>query len=218
MPDMTIADVYEKYKIMPNLRLHQLRVAAVARRLAEVRGADIELVTQAGLLHDMGNIMKTDFNQFPPEFYGDRTISYWEEVKKDCGERYGQDEHTATAAIAGEIGVEDVVLSIINNMGFSKAEAILENATPELQIIEYADQRVAPYGITSMSERLREGHERYAAKAGSDYSEDEMFNKNYRVLEELERKLFAGIDLKPEDLSEESLRESIEALRGYEIA
>jgi hypothetical protein len=69
-----------------------------------------------------------------------------------------------------------------------------------------------------MSERLQEGHKRYAAKEGSDYSDDEMFNKNYRVLEELERRLFAGIDLKPEDLSEESLSESMRTLRSYEIA
>ncbi len=217
MPHMKAWDAYETYKIMPNLRLHQLRVASVARALAQARKADVELVTKVGLLHDMGNIMKSDLTQFPAEFYGDQDISYWEGVKRECGERYGADEHIATAAIAREMGLSESVVEIIDGMGFSKAETILENASLELQIAEYADQRVAPYGITSMTERLREGHERYAAKHGSDYGGDDTFNKNHRVLEELERRLFAGIDLAPEDLNDESLKGEIESLRDYEL-
>ena len=83
MPDMTIWEAYEAYRIMPNLRLHQLRVAAVARELAQALHADVELVTRAALLHDMGNIMKSDLTQFPPEFYGDEGLAYWEEVKAE---------------------------------------------------------------------------------------------------------------------------------------
>lgn len=218
MPDMTIWEAYEAYRIMPNLRLHQLRVAAVARELALALHADAELVIRAALLHDMGNIMKSNFDQFPPEFYGEEGFAYWEGVKADCALRYGSDEHAATAAIAREIGVGEPIVKMLGGMGFSKAPSILETGSLELQILEYADQRVAPYGIVSMEERLREGHERYKAREHSEYGEnDSIFQHNCELLRELEQKLFDGLKITPEMLSEGSLAKSIESLRDYVI-
>ena len=204
---------------MPNLRLHQLRVAALARELAVALHADYELVTRAGLLHDMGNIMKTDFTQFPPEFYGDKGITYWQNIQNEFAEKYGPDEHTATAAIARKIGVSDDVLFLIQSMGFSKAENIFLNGSPELQILEYADQRVAPNGVVSMEERLHEGHERYKARAKTEYgNNDREFEKNHAVLKRLEQKLFDGLLITPDMLTEASLHDTIESLRSYVIA
>lgn len=215
---MTIWEAYETYRIMPNLRLHQLRVAAVAHALAIARGADVEMVTRAGLLHDMGNIMKTDFTQFPPDFYGDEDVSYWEAVKRECGEKYGPDEHTATAAIAREMGVGEDIVTLMDSMGFSKIESIFQNGTVELQILEYADQRVAPYGIVSMNERLREGHERYKSRVRTDYGEnDGEFEKNHAILKGMEQRLFEGLSITPESLTEESLKDTMESLRSFEV-
>lgn len=218
MPRMTIWEAYERYNIMPNLRLHQLRVAALARELAIACHADRELVTRAALLHDMGNIMKSDLMLFPPEFYGSEGIEYWEQVKREVGERYGDDEHAATAAIARELGASDEIIHMLDSMGFSKAGSILKEGTLELQILEYADQRVAPYGITSMDERLREGHERYKARAESDYGENnDLFEHNHALLKQLESKLFRDLMITPDMLTEESLSGTIESLKRYEI-
>lgn len=219
MPGMKISEIYERYRIMPNLQLHQLRVASVARELGLALHADSELLTKAGLLHDMGNIMKSDLTQFPPEFYGNKSIEYWQSVKDDFGIRYGADEHIATAAIAREIGAGEEIIHLLDSMGFSKAEAILHEGSLELQILEYADQRVAPYGITSMTERLREGHQRYKARKESDYGEDDgLFEHNHAILCELEKKLFEGLLITPEMLNEESLKGTIESLKEYEIS
>ena len=216
---MTIWDAYETYRIMPNLRLHQLRVAAVARTLAQALGADVDVVTKAGLLHDMGNIMKADFSQFPPEFYGDHDISYWQDVQADCACRFGADEHIATAAIARDIGVSENIIALMDGMGFSKSSHILNEGSLELQILEYADQRVAPYGIVSMMERLQEGHERYKARVRSDYGEDDRrFEENLETLQELERKLFSGLAITPSSLTEESLSSTMDSLRSFVIA
>lgn len=216
---MTIWEAYEHYHIMPNLRLHQLRVAAVARTLAEALGADRELVTHAGLLHDMGNIMKTDFTQFPAEFYGDNGLAYWEQVKADCGDRFGHDEHTATAAIARDIGVSKDIVEIMDAMGFSKAAQISEHGSLELQILEYADQRVAPHGIVSMEERLREGHARYKDRTRTEYGENDVeFHENAAHLKQMEQKLFASLLITPDMLNEESLTGMMESLRSYVIA
>lgn len=219
MPRMTIWDAYEHYNIMPNLRLHQLRVAALARELALALKADHELVTKAALLHDMGNIMKSDLKVFPPDFYGDEGIEYWEKVKSEYGEKYGKDEHEATVSIARELGAGETVVAMLGSMGFSKAESILNEGSLELQILEYADQRVAPYGITSMEERLREGHERYKRRVDSDYGEDDqLFEHNRTMLKRLEAKLFEGLLITPDMLTEESLAGTIESLKGYQIA
>jgi putative nucleotidyltransferase with HDIG domain len=215
---MTTWEAYETYRIMPNLRLHQLRVAALARELALALGADHDMVTKAGLLHDMGNIMKTDFTQFPPEFYGEKGIEYWQQVQKECGERYGADEHAASEAIVREIGVGDEVLQLVGAMGFSKAKQILAEGSLELQILEYADQRVAPQGIVSMNERLQEGHARYKKRVRSDYGKnDQQFEENYAVCQEIEKKLFAGLLITPEMLTEASLTSTIESLKDYQI-
>ena len=218
MPRMKNMEAYERYNIMPNLRLQQLRVAAVARELALALKADHELVTKAALLHDMGNIMKSDLTLFPPEFYGSEGVEYWERVKKEVGERYGADEHAATAAIAREIGAGEEILGMLDSMGFSKAESILNDGSVELQILEYADQRVAPYGITSMDERLREGHKRYKQRVESDYGEDDaLFERNHAICTQIEAKLFAGLMITPDMLNEESLRGTIESLKHYKI-
>ncbi len=218
MARMTIWEAYETYRIMPNLRLHQLRVASLARTLAAALGADAETVTRAGLLHDMGNIMKTEFTTFPPEFYGDKDVAYWQAVKDECAAKYGSDEHSATAAIVREIGVGEDIVRLIDSMGFSKAEHVLNEGSLELQVLEYADQRVAPYGVVSMTERLKEGHERYKSRVGSDYAEpDREFEKNHATLSELERRLFDGLQITPESLTEESLKDTIGSLRTYRI-
>lgn len=219
MPLMTIWEAYDLYRIMPNLRLHQLRVAAVARALALEHGIDAKQVTHAGVLHDMGNIMKSDMSQFPPEFYAPEGREYWEGVKTDVAARFGKNEHSATAAILRDLGIDEGIVSLIDGMGFSKAAVICSEGSLELQILEYADQRVGPYGIVSMEERLHEGHERYKSRVRADYgSNDGEFEKNSDLLRGLEQRLFDGLSISPESLTEESLKDSIESLRSYVIA
>ena len=62
-----ITDIYEKYKIMPLLAMHQIRVAAVAMMICDSLSVPIDKdsVIKACLLHDIGNIIKFDLNHFP---------------------------------------------------------------------------------------------------------------------------------------------------------
>jgi putative nucleotidyltransferase with HDIG domain len=215
---MTIWEAYDRYKIMPNLRLHQMRVAAVARTLALALGIHHETVTRAGLVHDMGNIMKSDMSQFPEAFYAPEGRAYWENVKKDMGARFGTDEHSATGAILRDLGMDAEIIALISGMGFSKAEAIAAHGSPELRVLEYADQRVGPYGIVSMQERLHEGHERYKNRIRTEYgSNDTVFNKNRDILLSMERELFTHLPIRPESLTEHALKGTIESLRDYRI-
>ena len=98
-----IQDIYDKYQILPILREHQLRVAAVAKMLCLnlKKPVKTEQVVLACLFHDMGNIIKFDLKSFP-EFYEPLGVAYWQKVKEDFIIKYGHDEHEANIAISKE--------------------------------------------------------------------------------------------------------------------
>lgn len=214
---MTTDEIYAHYRIMPNLQLHQLRVAAVARMIGTLRNAEIDLLVRAGLLHDMGNILKADLSLFPTEFYGDRDRTYWEAVKESFG-TYGRNEHEATLSIVRELNQPERVIGLIEGMGFSKAKDILETGSLELRILEYADQRVSPYGVTSMRERLEEGRARYMRVHAPVLNNDAVFETSFQACVDLEKLLFRDLALSPSDINEESIQPAIQELRGYQLA
>ena len=216
---MTVQEAYEKYRITPALQLHQLRAAGIARILCEKHPGvkDKKSPVIACLFHDMGNIIKFDLAALP-EFLEPQGPAYWQNVKDEYTAKYGTDEHTATYAINREIGVPSEVQNLIEAMGFSKAEAIAESGSVELQILEYSDQRVAPHGVASLEERLADGHARYIMRKGKKHTDHEdVYKKNAAGIEKIERQLFVGLSIKPEDINEEKVAPFFEEFRKYEI-
>ena len=98
-----ITDIYKKYNLMQNLVEHQLRVTAVAEMICETLDVpvDKDLVVRVCLLHDMGNIIKSDLNYFP-EFVKPEGLEYWQKVKDEFIEKHGNEEHFATEKICKE--------------------------------------------------------------------------------------------------------------------
>jgi len=81
---MKVSEIYEKYKIMPQLQTHMLRVAGVASTIVENFEGKIDrktIITTA-LLHDLGNMAKIKLDAFP-EFAQPRGIDYWQKVLKE---------------------------------------------------------------------------------------------------------------------------------------
>lgn len=216
---MTAQELYETYKTMPGLQVHQLRVAAVGRMLAEhISDADVHAVTLAGLFHDMGNIIKADLTVFP-EFLEPQGFSYWQQVKDEYVAAYGTDEHAATDAIAGNIGLPESVQYVISHIKFANTPDILASGPLELQIIKYADLRVAPHGVVSIEERLREGKKRYGGKpfdTGAPYS-DEEYTRITDACFALEKMLLEKAGLKSEDVRDDVIAPAAETLRSYAI-
>ncbi len=93
---MTVGEIYDSYRIMPGLQLHQLRVAAVGKTVCDHfdRRVDMQSVLLACLFHDMGNIIKADLGLFKG-LLGEQSREYWEGVKQEYVEKYGTDEHVA---------------------------------------------------------------------------------------------------------------------------
>lgn len=208
---MTIQEIYQKYRIMPNLQLHMYRVAAVGLMIVEnfdnPDELDAEAIAQALLLHDMGNILKFDLQYFP-DFLEPEGLEYWQSVKDEFEKEYGKNVHAATLDIAKEIGASSRVEELIDAVGFNHARRNLDSSDFSQKICAYADMRVAPHGVVSLEERLVDGRKRYAKADSKD-----TFSYVMGVyLRKIEKQIFERCGIDEEDIAEESVKEKIRQL------
>lgn len=215
----TTQQFYEYYRIMPNLQLHQLRVAAVAKMICDdlTREVDTHTVILAGLFHDMGNILKSDLATFP-EFNEPEGVAHWQLIKDDFARKYGTDEHHATTAIAREIGISKDAMRCMGGIGFSKLIETRDSDSFEQKICEYADLRVGPHGVLSMGGRIDEASGRYRGRHTDMPSDNEQFEQLKAAAYEIEQQIFAEATIAPEDVTEQSIQQLIAELRSYPVA
>ncbi len=216
----TVVEIYETYRIMPQLQLHQLRVAAVAQTVCNslkisVNSQDVIL---ACLFHDMANIIKSDFDHFPDSFRGPQPRSYWDGIKSEYIEKYGSNTHAAALIIAKELSLPDSVRKLIDEISFSRLEITRDSGSPAQKITEYADLRVGPHGVLSLADRIADIRVRYAGKPGSETPDDaDRFNMLAQAAHGIEQQLFEFTGIKPEDINDESVAPIIEELRKYQV-
>lgn len=211
-----IVDIYKEYKIMPNLVMHQMRVAAVAMQIIESMDIEVdkEIIVKACLLHDMGNIIKFKLDHFP-EQNEPAGIDYWQSVKDEYIIKYGEKEHIANFKIAKELGVSDYILDLINCVDSSIVEILAMNNDFNKKICMYADGRVTPHGVVSIEERSMEAKERYKYHPNTFDEESRLhFNKNLYLME---NQIFSHSKIRPEDINDESIKDYLEKLKDYSI-
>lgn len=216
---MKISEVYKKYQIPEHLQLHMYRVAGVSALICDHFNQDIDrdLIVSSCLLHDMGNIVKFDFS-LNPEKFNDKGINYWKNVQKKIISRYGKDDHEATMNIVEELNVDNKILEIIDNIAFSRAEAIYKSENYNLKITSYSDQRVSIYGVVSMKERHREGRKRYLKRPDIKVNTSEKeFEKLSEWMRRLEAQIFDHTDINPKFISEETVTQIIPDLYNFKI-
>lgn len=114
---MKISDIYKKYGIPPNLQEHMLRVYAIVSLTEKHwvgKNIDWKQAKKVALLHDLGNIVKFDFDQHP-EFLGDeqKNVERWKKVQKKIIDKYGSDDHKATEKMLEDIGMDKDNIKII---------------------------------------------------------------------------------------------------------
>lgn len=213
---MNILDVYKKYQIMPNLKIHQLRVAAVAslicKNLKNKDLVDIFEITKSCLLHDMGNILKFDLSFFP-EFTQPEGLGYWQEVKTNFGKMYGESEYIATQNIIKELNQSENFLENSNKTGFSKAVEALNSQNLNWMICNYSDMRVGPFGILSLKERTEDGKKRHE-RNNSTGKKNTNFSEIILVLEKIEKNIFEKCDFLPSEINNERVNSEIELLKS----
>ena len=219
---MTIAKVYEKYRIMPQLAEHQFKVAGVAKLLCEnlKTAVDCREVVAACLLHDMGNIIKFDLKftaELLPGRFAPAELKTWQEVKDSYLEKYGPDEHHATLLIGQELGVGERILELIDCIGFQNGQS--NAASPDFgkKICAYSDMRVGPLGVISLEQRFADLRDRYEHKhrlmGGNETARLEFENG----LREIEAQIFSEAKLLPQEITETAVLAAAETLRTTEI-
>lgn len=162
---MKIKEIYKIYLVPPNLQQHMLRVAGISKVIAENwRGAtlDIETIITACLVHDIGNILKFDLEN-KAYFLGEeeKNLEYWKKVKLEMSQKYGPDEHDATATICGELRLDSKALWVVNNWGFGNFDKVLQSANLAYKICVYSDHRIGPFGVVDLKDRFSEQRKRY---------------------------------------------------------
>ena len=220
---MTISEIYEQYQIMPNLQEHQLRVAAVAQQIAQscgIEGEELHAIVTAGLLHDMGNIIKFKLDLFP-EFLQPKGLKYWEKVKKEFVKKYGNDEHEATFQIVDELNVDKRAHELVHAIGFSKSVENLNQTDLSKKIVAYSDHRVAPFGVISLEARMREGRTRFKHNKSIPTSDKKRFEKQFQecsvALLEIEKQIFEQSSIKPEKVNNGSISNIVPLFLNFKI-
>lgn len=213
-----ITEIYEKYKIPPNLQLHQLRVAGVASLVCDSfdKPLDKNSIITACLLHDMGNIIKFNFDVFPIEFYGTKGRTYWEKVKQEFIERYGENEHEATYKIIRELNISEKITYLVKAFGYVRSQDTLSSEDYELKIASYSDHRAGPHGILSMRQRHDDGRKRYVLNKKARFDKD-FFEARVSEWQKIEQQIFEHCKIRPEDITDENINPLVEELKSFEI-
>ena len=213
---MKVSQIYEKYQIMPQLQTHMLRVAGVASVICDnfSKPIDKELVVSACLLHDTGNIVKFKLEKFP-EFLKPKGLKYWQKVQNQFIQKYSKDDYKATHKILREMKINSSIYLLIKSMEFKNAQVnSKQSASLEEKVSLYSDSRVAPYGILSLDERLREVKERFMKNRGMD---ERRFNKIASSLRLIEEQVFFMTKLKPDDITERKVLPQMLKLDNFDI-
>ncbi len=161
-----IGDIFEKFKIPPNLQEHMLRVYEVVNFIEKhwkQKGVNWNLVKKLALLHDLGNIVKFNLNKHP-EFLGSEqnNVERWKNIQKEIIKKYGSDAEETTKKMLGEIGIDKKTVSIIYSKSFIYSVKIRNSSNWYLKILYYADLRTLPLGVGTLKERLVDLAERYS--------------------------------------------------------
>jgi len=209
---MNILEIYNKYYLPENLQMHMLRVAACSNLIIDNwNGPDIDkkAIIRVSLLHDMGNILK-----IPESCSSDESFI---KIRKKYFERYGTNEHELNLEIGRLEGLTDKEIDILNGKRSRKNEETLKSNSYERKICAYCDQRVAPYGIVGIKERLEDAKIRYKNKPLSVWSNEEKANHLIDCSLGIENQIMQYCAIKPKDITDKTIEDYINKLKEYDI-
>lgn len=211
---MKVLEIYEKYEIPDNLKLHVLCVAAVAKIVMDrISNFDGEDVLQACLLHDLGNIVKfRDIESV--DWAKEKGVDYWLGVQKKFWQKYGKDDHKANELIMKEIGVDDKIIELASILSFEPGifDSVAKGSDLERKIVLYADSRISPQGVVVTKERMDDIRKRYFESGIEHTLKREDYERARKPVLEVARQIeeLVGEDLLY--LTNEDLEEQFEEL------
>ena len=112
--------------------------------------------------------------------------------------------------------MNDRIIELINAISFFGSPKLAEGNDFGGKIVQYSDDRVVPFGIVSLEERLtdlRERYQHYDIERGST----ELRNAFENSFKKIEKQIFAKCKIKPEEINDESIKPYLEKLKEFEI-
>lgn len=216
----SVSSLYRAFRVPPNLQLHLLRVSAVAALICKNWvGPKINAsqTITACLLHDIGNIVKADYDRFPDLFPEEmKNLGYWKMVQGHVRQRFGHDDLEATLRMAETVGVPDSILRLIREKQFVRNEKLATDGTWEAKIAAYSDQRVGPHGVLPLEERFAEAKRRYRGVQYASVNRPD-YEKLVHFAFEIERQLseFCGIGLG--EITDDAIEALLPELRSLDV-
>jgi hypothetical protein len=211
-----IHQIFADFKIIKNLQEHMLRAAAVGKIICDhwdgsaINKEDIIAVL---LIHDLGNIVKMDFNdETGLKLIGDeiKRIDYWKKIKQETIKKYGSDDHIVSEIIAEELGINERLRFILKNKVFNNNENTAKSNDWEIKIAAYADQRIGPFGVLSLEERFRDLKQRYYQKENNNVNNPKI-DIFIKCAFEIEKQILSNTNLKPEDIDDRSIKKYLDS-------
>lgn len=215
-----IAAVYRAYRVPPNLQMHLLRAAAVGALICDNwvgPPLDRHDVVVTLLLHDIGNIVKADYEQFTHLFPEEwQNLAYWKAVQAAVRERFGDRDQEVALKMAEELGTTPRILDLLRRKQFVMNRETLAASDWELKVCAYSDQRVSPLGVRPLTDRLYEAKARYVNIPRASVN-DPRFDELVACAQEIERELAPRVRIALETLTEESIAPLLDPLREYTL-
>ncbi len=216
-----IIDVYSSYQIPKHLQIHMLRVTAfgalVSDRFDPNIVLDKESLVAAMLIHDMGNILKFDINVTRSLGVSEVEINNIEKTKSEYRQKYGNDEHSATYAIALELGVTSNAYHILTNMGSSKIKHMIGTDNWEVKIATYSDNRIDPRGVTTLTKRWQDVLERYKGRTDHRLGSSDEVEERKKYSFDLEKQIQSKCNLDLQSIDNSTIASYIERVKGVVI-
>ncbi len=205
-----IQSIYERYAIPTNVQRHMFSVAGVAKQICENCKDKIDSTDLIAtcLIHDLGNIIKMNFDNEEKIKLLDKNdvqrLEYFKKKQEEFWKKYGKDDNLANELIAKELGANDEIIYLLENKAIEHKPIEFWSDDLPLLILAYADCRVSPCGVVSMQERIEE----YAHR--NEFHKDKEKMENTKKFEEfsklMESELFKKMKIKPEDINQESIK------------
>lgn len=210
--------IYQEWRVPPNLQRHLLTVAALADTILSSWSGPLlnrHRILRVLLLHDIGNIVKFDYDSGAGNLEEEQgRIEYWKQVQAEIIALYGTDDHVVSQRIAKLEGLSSEELELLGAKVFQMNDHTVSSNNYELKIAAYSDQRVAPQGVMPLLERLNEAKDRYKERPGSS-----MNNPKTDFLIEcavkIESQLALYMTVEPATITQETVAHRIPALRDF---
>lgn len=120
--------------------------------------------------------------------------------------QYGHDEHTATKNIASLCNIPRSSMDLLHMFDEYNNKKLIQSKNIALWVCDYADARVATFGVTTLHERINKITKRNMKNHGwSEQKAMEVASNRTATAQMMEEEIFTHCSLTPSDINDETV-------------